>query len=165
MKFVTSQTKIEKIKTDALVILTSKTLNKSIKHIDKNLNGVITKMIQDGDFSAKNISTCVVRNASKNIKRLILVGKEEGSSVQDRIKLIELGASNILKSYITNAHWVIDDNYEDWEIEIISRSILKINYSFKGNSKSSLSKLDLVCLNGHSLSKTETYTKTKKQKN
>ena len=73
MKFVTSQTKIEKIKTDALVVLTSKTLNKSIKHIDKNLNGVITKMIQDGDFSGKNISTCVVRNASKNIKRLILV--------------------------------------------------------------------------------------------
>ena len=63
----------------------------------------------DGDFSGKNISTCVVRNASKNIKRLILVGKEEGSSVQDKIKLIELGASNILKSYITNAHWVIDD--------------------------------------------------------
>ena len=77
MKFVTSQTKIEKIKTDALVVLTSKTLNKSIKTIDKNLNGVITKMIQDGDFSGKNISTCVVRNASKNIKRLILVGKEE----------------------------------------------------------------------------------------
>ena len=159
MKFVTSQTKIEKIKTDALVVVTSKTLNKSIKHIDKNLNGVITKMIQDGDFSAKNISTCVVRNASKNIKRLILVGKEEGSSVQDRIKLIELGASNILKSYITNAHWVIDDTYEAWEIEIITRSILKINYSFKGNSKSSLSKLDLVCLNGHSLSNTETRTK------
>ena len=158
MKFVTSQTKIEKIKTDALVVLTSKTLNKSIKHIDKNLNGVITKMIQDGDFSAKNISTCVVRNASKNIKRLILVGKEEGSSVQDRIKLIELGASNILKSYITNAHWVIDDTYEAWEIEIISRSILKINYSFKGNSKSSLSKLDLVCLNDYSLSNTETST-------
>ena len=60
MKFVTSQTKIEKIKTDALVVLTSKTLNKSIKHIDKNLNGVITKMIQDGDFTGKNISTCVV---------------------------------------------------------------------------------------------------------
>ena len=158
MKFVTSQTKIEKIKTDALVVLTSKTLNKSIKHIDKNLNGVITKMIQDGDFSGKNISTCVVRNASKNIKRLILVGKEEGSSVQDRIKLIELGASNILKSYITNAHWIIDDTYEDWEIEIISRSILKINYSFKGNSKSSLSKLDLVCLNDYSLSNTETST-------
>ena len=158
MKFVTSQTKIEKIKTDALVVLTSKTLNKSIKHIDKNLNGVITKMIQDGDFSGKNISTCVVRNASKNIKRLILVGKEEGSSVQDRIKLIELGASNILKSYITNAHWVIDDTYEAWEIEIISRSILKINYSFKGNSKSSLSKLDLVCLNDYSLSNTETST-------
>ena len=158
MKFVTSQTKIEKIKTDALVVLTSKTLNKSIKHIDKNLNGVITKMIQDGDFSGKNISTCVVRNASENIKRLILVGKEEGSSVQDRIKLIELGASNILKSYITNAHWVIDDTYEAWEIEIITRSILKINYSFKGNSKSSLSKLDLVCLNRHSLSNTETYT-------
>ena len=158
MKFVTSQTKIEKIKTDALVVVTSKTLNKSIKHIDKNLNGVITKMIQDGDFSGKNISTCVVRNASENVKRLILVGKEEGSSVQDRIKLIELGASNILKSYIKNAHWVIDDTYEDWEIEIISRSILKINYSFKGNSKSSLSKLDLVCLNGHSLSNTETYT-------
>ena len=74
MKFVTSQTKIEKIKTDALVVLTSKTLNKSIEHIDKNLNGVITKMIQDGDFSGKNISTCVVRNASKNITRLILVG-------------------------------------------------------------------------------------------
>ena len=36
MKFVTSQTKIEKIKTDALVVLTSKTLNKSIKHIDTN---------------------------------------------------------------------------------------------------------------------------------
>ena len=159
MKFVTSQTKIEKIKTDALVVVTSKTLNKSIKHIDKNLNGVITKMIRDGDFSGKNISTCVVRNASKNIKRLILVGKEEGSSVQDRIKLIELGASNILKSYITNAHWVIDDTYEAWEIEIITRSILKINYSFKGNSKSSLSKLDLVCLNGHSLSNTETRTK------
>ena len=158
MKFVTSQTKIEKIKTDALVVLTSKTLNKSIKHIDKNLNGVITKMIQDGDFSGKNISTCVVRNASKNIKRLILVGKEEGSSVQDRIKLIELGASNILKSYITNAHWVIDDTYEAWEIEIITRSILKINYSFKGNSKSSLSKLDLVCLNDYSLSNTETST-------
>ena len=158
MKFVTSQTKIEKIKTDALVVLTSKTLNKSIIHIDKNLNGVITKMIQDGDFSGKNISTCVVRNASKNIKRLILVGKEEGSSVQDRIKLIELGASNILKSYITNAHWVIDDTYEAWEIEIISRSILKINYSFKGNSKSSLSKLDLVCLNDYSLSNTETST-------
>ena len=158
MKFVTSQTKIEKIKTDALVVLTSKTLNKSINHIDKNLNGVITKMIQDGDFSGKNISTCVVRNASKNIKRLILVGKEEGSSVQDRIKLIELGASNILKSYITNAHWVIDDTYEAWEIEIISRSILKINYSFKGNSKSSLSKLDLVCLNDYSLSNTETST-------
>ena len=158
MKFVTSQTKIEKIKTDALVVLTSKTLNKSIKHIDKNLNGVITKMIQDGDFSGKNISTCVVRNASKNIKRLILVGKEEGSSVQDRIKLIELGASNILKSYITNAHWVIDDTYEAWEIEIIARSILKINYSFKGNSKSSLSKLDLVCLNDYSLSNTETST-------
>ena len=158
MKFVTSQTKIEKIKTDALVVLTSKTLNKSIKHIDKNLNGVITKMIQDGDFSGKNFSTCVVRNASKNIKRLILVGKEEGSSVQDRIKLIELGASNILKSYITNAHWVIDDTYEAWEIEIISRSILKINYSFKGNSKSSLSKLDLVCLNDYSLSNTETST-------
>ena len=158
MKFVTSQTKIEKIKTDALVVLTSKTLNKSIEHIDKNLNGVITKMIQDGDFSGKNISTCVVRNASKNIKRLILVGKEEGSSVQDRIKLIELGASNILKSYITNAHWVIDDTYEAWEIEIISRSILKINYSFKGNSKSSLSKLDLVCLNDYSLSNTETST-------
>ena len=158
MKFVTSQTKIEKIKTDALVVLTSKTLNKSIIHIDKNLNGVITKMIQDGDFSGKNISTCVVRNASKNIKRLILVGKEEGSSVQDRIKLIELGASNILKSYITNAHWVIDDTYEAWEIEIITRSILKINYSFKGNSKSSLSKLDLVCLNDYSLSNTETST-------
>ena len=158
MKFVTSQTKIEKIKTDALVVLTSKTLNKSIKHIDKNLNGVITKMIQDGDFSGKNISTCVVRNASKNIKRLILVGKEEGSSVQDKIKLIELGASNILKSYITNAHWVIDDTYEAWEIEIITRSILKINYSFKGNSKSSLSKLDLVCLNDYSLSNTETST-------
>ena len=158
MKFVTSQTKIEKIKTDALVVLTSKTLNKSIKHIDKNLNGVITKMIQDGDFSGKNISTCVVRNASKNIKRLILVGKEEGSSVQDRIKLIELGASNVLKSYITNAHWVIDDTYEAWEIEIITRSILKINYSFKGNSKSSLSKLDLVCLNDYSLSNTETST-------
>ena len=151
MKFVTSQTKIEKIKTDALVVVTNKTLNKSIKHIDKNLNGVITKMIQDGDFSGKNISTCVVRNASKTIKRLILVGKEEGSSVQDRIKLIELGASNILKSYITNAHWVIDDTYEAWEIEIITRSILKINYSFKGNSKSSLSKLDLVCLNDYSL--------------
>ena len=54
MKFVTSQTKIEKIKTDALVVLTGKTLNKSIKHIDKNLNGVITKMIQDSDFSGKN---------------------------------------------------------------------------------------------------------------
>ena len=158
MEFVTSQTKIEKIKTDALVVLTSKTLNKSIKHIDKNLNGVITKMIQDGDFTGKNISTCVVRNASKNIKRLILVGKEEGSSSQDRIKLIELGASKILKSYITNAHWVIDDTYEDWEIEIISRSILKINYSFKSNSKSSLSKLDLVCLNDYSLSNTETST-------
>ena len=158
MKFVTSQTKIEKIKTDALVVLTSKTLNKSIKHIDKNLNGVITKMIQDGDFTGKNISTCVVRNASKNIKRLILVGKEEGSSSQDSIKLIELGASKILKSYITNAHWVIDDTYQDWEIEIISRSILKINYSFKGNSKSSLSKLDLVCLNDYSLSNTETST-------
>ena len=158
MKFVTSQTKIEKIKTDALIVLTSKTLNKSVEHIDKNLNGVITKMIQDGDFSGKNMSTCVVRNASKNIKRLILVGKEEGSSVQDRIKLIELGASNILKSYITNAHWVIDDTYEAWEIEIITRSILKINYSFKGNSKSSLSKLDLVCLNDYSLSNTETST-------
>ena len=69
MKFVTAQTKIEKIKTDALVVLTSKTLNKSIKHIDKNLNGVIKKMIQDGDFSGKNISTCVVRNESKTKKR------------------------------------------------------------------------------------------------
>ena len=50
MKFVTSQTKIEKIKTDALVVLTSKTQNKSVQHVDKNLNGIITKMIQDGDF-------------------------------------------------------------------------------------------------------------------
>ena len=143
MKFLTSHADINKIDTDALVILTDKVLSSSSKYIDDNLQNCISKMLCEGDFTGKNGSSCVIRNVRPNIRRVILVGKEKNCSFQKSIKAIENAAMLLIKKYINSAVWVIDENYGSGEIEIISRSIVQANYSYKTITKTNL---ESVCL-------------------
>ena len=119
MKFLTSHADINKIDTDALVILTDKVLSSSSKYIDDNLQNCISKMLCEGDFTGKNGSSCVIRNVRPNIRRVILVGKEKNCSLQKSIKAIENAAMLLIKKYINSAVWVIDENYGNGEIETI----------------------------------------------
>ncbi|MFK8019595.1 MAG: leucyl aminopeptidase [Pseudomonadales bacterium] len=117
MKFKVQQTPAElsTLKSECLIIpvYTDKTFSKAVNKLDKTLQGFLTKVLNDGDFSAESGSFMVLPLAAKvPFGRIALLGC--GNSAKYSAKVFRKGAQKmylgLAEQSFKSAHLVLDEH-------------------------------------------------------
>jgi len=141
MDFNASSAQLLNIKADSLILPTGPQLKDSAAALDGSLDGAISSLIKAGDFSGKLAETLVMHIPGASGKRIILLGTEGATTIQQQIKVIEAGAAALLKTPSAKAVWVGEGLGADaeWEAGIVSRSVQTASYHYshvpKGQQK------------------------------
>jgi len=147
MDFNASSAQLLNIKADSLILPTGPQLKDSAAALDGSLDGAISSLIKAGDFSGKLAETLVMHIPGASGKRIILLGTEGATTIQQQIKVIEAGAAALLKTPSAKAVWVGEGLGADaeWEAGIVSRSVQTASYHYshvpKGQQKTKTIKL------------------------
>ena len=142
MDFTASSAQLLNIKADSLILPTGPQLKASADALDKSLDGAISSLIKSGDFKGKSAETLVLHIPGVNGKRIILLGTDGADSPQKMIKVIEAGASALLKTPSAKAVWVGEGLSDDaeWEASIVARSLQTASYKYDNGRKADAKK-------------------------
>ena len=132
MDFTASSANLLNIKADSLILATGSQLQNSAAELDNSLDGAISSLIKAGDFSGKSGQTLVMHIPGASGKRIILVGTDGATTQQQQIKVIEAGASALLKTPSIKAVWAGEGLSDDsqWEASMVARSIQAASYKY-----------------------------------
>ena len=143
MDFTASSAQLLNIKADSLILPTGPQLKDSAEALDKSLEGAISSLIKAGDFSGRKAETLVMHIPGANGKRIILLGTQGATTQQQFIKVIEAGASALLKTPSVKAVWVGEGLSGDleWEAGIVARGVQAASYKYASGKKVKAQKL------------------------
>ena len=146
MDFTASSASLLNIKADSLILATGSQLQNSAAELDKSLDGAISSLVKAGDFSGKAGQSLVIHIPGASGKRIILVGTDGATTAQQQIKVIEAGASALLKTASTKAVWAGEGLSDDaeWEASIVARSVQTASYKYDSGKKAKPQKLKSV---------------------
>ena len=138
MNFTASSAQLLNIKADSLILPTGPQLKDSADALDKSLDGAISSLIKAGDFTGKSSETLVMHIPGASGKRIILLGTEGATTSQQQIKVINAGATALLKTPSVKAVWVGEGLSDDaeWQAGIVARSIQTASYKYAHVPKS-----------------------------
>lgn len=140
MKTILKNCKPSELNTDCIVIGIHENhkLNKAAKELNKATNGLISKLITNGDFTgAKQTVISLYHTQNTLSKKVILVGlgKEKSLSVGDYIKTLTLVTKLVAKSGISSVGYFLSDvdvidKTQDWLIEQQATHSISNTYQF-----------------------------------
>jgi leucyl aminopeptidase len=133
MKFTASCAELSGLKADSLILPTGSTLENSAKIINQQLDGAIESVIESGEFSAKSGQVMVLNLANSDIKRLILLGKDNLCNQRQVKKAVTAAAVALNKTKAKTALWVSGQLADSPEAEasIVAQSITASVYNYK----------------------------------
>lgn len=143
MYFTASSANLLNIKADSLIVATGPQLQNSAKDLDASLDGAITSLIKAGDFKGKAGETLIIHIPVGTGKRIILVGTDGATSVQQQIKVTHAGAAALLKTPSIKAVWVGEGLADDteWQAGIVARCVQSVSYRYDSGKKLPAQKL------------------------